>query len=65
MGPHFVLSLLVLAVPIDFAEGGESPRMRDVRGHHCLCLTEEGVLSKGGFSSVSDLLILALSNSSS
>ena len=24
-GPHFVLSLLVLAVPLDFAEGGESP----------------------------------------
>ena len=36
--------------------------MRDVRGLHCLCLVEEGVLSKSDFSYVSDLpFFLALS----
>ena len=64
-GTHFVLSLLVLAVSLEFAEGGESPRVRDVRGHYCLCLIEEVVPSKSGFSYVSDLPFLALSDSSS
>ena len=52
--PHFVLTLLALAVPLNFAEGGESPRMGDVRGHYCMCLIDAGVLSKSGFSYVSD-----------
>ena len=64
-GPHFVLSLLVLAIPLDFAEGGESPRMRDVRGHHCLCLIEEVFLSESGFSYASDLPYFNSSDSSS
>ena len=36
--------------------------MRDVRRHHCLCLVEEGVLSKSDLCYVSDLpFFLALS----
>ena len=35
--------------------------MRDVRGHHCLCLVEEDVLSKMVLATYLISLILALS----
>ena len=49
-GPHFVLSLLILAVPLDFSEGGERC------GKTSLPVFNYGGRSiKSGFSYVSDL----------